>query len=472
MPETPIPDPVAAGAETVSEDTILLSSDDGRHYTAGELEKTVAQRAGTLVTAGVSAGDRVAVIVPDRLEAVLTILAVIRCHAVAIPLDPQTGDTEHERCLEAASVDHLVGAGDTNGRAPIDPTAAGETEPIEPSPQPPDQPRTLMFTSGTTGEPSPVVHTAGNHDAAARAAVAGLELGAGDRWYDPLGLHHMGGLAPIIRCLPQGLPVVLSERVGPDGLLERIDRHEATVASVVPTMVHRAIDAEQSIPAKLRCLLVGGAPLREVLFRRAIDVGLPVYASYGLTETVGQVATATPTERQAHPGTVGKPLPGLDIDTIDGDGVVQPPGESGRIAITGPTVSPTTSTPTETGRRLVTEDIGRVDDAGRLWVLGRRDGAIQTGGELVHPQQVEAVLATHPEIEDVAVVGQSDPEWGQRVVAVVVGGTPDVEAVKAWCQSELPSYAIPREVISVDAIPRTPSGTIDRPRLRRRLEAT
>lgn len=468
MTEPVVDDPVDAGVAAASPATVLLADDAGREVTGRELEATVADRAGALQAAGVSAGDRVAIIEADRIEAVLGILAIIRTDAVAVVIDADAPPADQRRRLEVAAVDHVVGTPPPGieAVATSDPTATA----VEAAMQPAETLRTVLFTSGTTGEAMPVGHTAGTHAAASKVAAEGLDLTAADRWYVPLGVHHMGGLAPVIRCLPLGIPVVLSETVGPRALLARIDRTDATLASVVPTMVQRALEGTPTVPDKLRCLLVGGAPLRQGLFDRAHAVGLPVYASYGLTETVGQVATATPDERAAHPDTVGRPLPGLDIAIVDDEGEPVDDGTTGTVVVTGPTVSPTRGEAVAGGHRLETRDIGHVDDAGRLWIHGRRDSAIITGGEVVHPQRVEAVVAAHPAVDDAGVVGVADPTWGERVVAAVVAEGVDADALLTWCRDRLTAAEVPRAVAFVDTLPYTASGTIDRPALRDRLE--
>lgn len=475
MDEQLIPDPVAAAAQACP-DQPILSTDDGRRHTGAALDRIVARRAGMLVTAGLGDGTRVGIAITDRFEAAITALAGIRAGAVVAPLDPTARTDSVTSRIDHGDIDALVTDVPNlvlSAEVPrLDPEELTWGDPLAGDPVDPEQSVTLMFTSGTTGEPRPVVHTAANHAAASAAAVDGLGLDTDDRWYVPLGLHHMGGFAPLTRCLPEGMQVVISAETGRDDLFDRITETSATVASVVPTMVHRAVEADEPCPSSLRCLLVGGAPLREPLFRRARTKHLPVWASYGLTETVGQVATATPMGRDRHPGTVGRPLPGIEVDIINDDGDLVDTGESGRIVVEGPTVSPSVGEPATDGRRFLTSDVGRLDETGRLWVHGRVDDAIQTGGKLVHPERVAEVLVAQPGVEDAAVVGRPDPEWGERVVAVVVDDGTSGGTLTASCRDQLPAHAVPKAVHRVDEIPRTVSGTIDRAALRLLLDDT
>ncbi len=462
MLDASIEDPVATAAKQWP-DRILLAQDDGDRYTASAFEAAVSQIAGGLHTAGIGASDRIAIFAEDRLDTITLAYAIIRAGATAVLVDEGPDLTDR---LDAGEVSHAIADGGTpmvpDDISVLDLAHLEDADPIEGAELSPDRSITLMFTSGTTGEPKPVVHTASNHQAASKAAIAGLDLDRHDRWYVPLGLHHMGGFAPIIRCLPAGIPVILSDTTGPTDLAHRMHITEASVASVVPTMVHRLVEQNTSVPSSLRCLLVGGAPLSETLYRRAREDGWPIWASYGLTETVGQVATAEPIDRDRYPGTVGRPLPGIEVQIIDTAGNDQPPGEVGRIEIIGETVSPSVIE----HDRFVTADIGHSDADGRLWVHGRADTVIQSGGELVHPQRIEAGLIAHPDIEDVAVIGLPDDEWGERVVAAVVGSADDLDA---WCADRFATHERPKAFIAIEEIPRTASGTVDRHELRDRF---
>lgn len=470
MAEHRLADPLTIGANEWPTHT-ALESDDGRSFTFHALDRRVAQLAGRLHDHGVVKADRLGVAYRDRFEASVALLAGIRAGGIVTPIDSQVDQPAIAERIDQGELACLLtdreDIAGVEGCAVIHPEALEEAAPIDGDPIPEHRPISQLFTSGSTGEPKPIIHTAGNHAAAATGARDRLALTREDRWFDPLGLHHMGGFAPLLRGLPEGIPVVVTSTSAPSTLFEEIERTQATIASVVPTMLYRALETESSPPDALRCLLVGGAPLRESLFQRARDAGIPVWSSYGLTETLGQVATATPGERDAHPGTVGRPLPELSVRILDDDGAEVAGREPGLIEVAGPTVSASVATAETDHRwRLKTADIGHVED-GRLWIHGREDDAIHTGGETVHPHRVEETIATHAAVADVAVVGLEDPEWGERVVAAVVTQQSlEDEQLRVWCQERLPAHAVPKSVFTVDAIPRTVSGTIDRESLR------
>jgi len=288
----------------------------------------------------------------------------------------------------------------------------------------------VVATSGTTGEPKGAVLT---HDALAAGAQATTRRlvvdPARDRWLACIPLAHVGGLGVVVRALLTGTPVIVRERF----------EHAtgATLVSLVPAHLLRFDLSE------FRAVLLGGqAPPAEVPAN--------VVATYGMTETGGGVVYD------------GFPLEGVEV-RVAGDG---------RISLRGPTLLRAYrdgTDPKDAGGWLDTEDIGALGADGRLTVFGRSGDMIVTGGEKVWPAPVEQVLLQHPEVADVAVAGRADPEWGQRVVAYVVprdrGVPPSLEALRATVKEQLPAYMAPREVIAVDALPKTALGKVRRANL-------
>ncbi len=256
----------------------------------------------------------------------------------------------------------------------------------------------VVFTSGTTGPPKGVRLSMLNLTAAASASADHLGHGPEDDWLLAMPLHHVGGLSIIVRQAYTGGSITLQPRFEVDSFAAAI-KGEVTMVSVVPTMLARLV--AHGPFGRLRAVLVGGGPIPEGLLEAAASAGLPVLPTYGMTETFGQVATlrpGSPLERKAHP------LPGVEFRT----------GPDGRIAVRGPQVSPGyLGQPDRPDPWFVTSDLGEIDDEGALRVLGRADNVIVTGGEKVSPERVEAVLRTHPDVNEVVVVGVADPEWGQ-----------------------------------------------------------
>jgi O-succinylbenzoic acid--CoA ligase len=330
----------------------------------------------------------------------------------------------------------------------------------------------VLFTSGTTGDPKGVRLTLGNLLASATASAFRLGVAPDDRWLDCLPPYHMGGLAPIFRMALYGTTLVLQPSFGAETTARVIDEYDVTGVSLVPTQLTRMLDAGWSPSAALDTVLLGGAPASRELLQRALDRSVPVCPTYGLTETASQVATALPETASDHPASVGQPLVCTDVTILDDSEPVDGT-ETGELVVDGPTVTPGYLDDERTEQAfcahgLRTGDVGWRDEAGRLYILGRRDELIQSGGELVAPAEVAEALEAHESVQDAAVVGVDDEEWGERVAALVVtDGTVAPDALDDYCRERLVGFKRPKEIVLTDAIPRTQSGTVDRGAVRK-----
>jgi O-succinylbenzoic acid--CoA ligase len=302
----------------------------------------------------------------------------------------------------------------------------------------------VLFTSGSTGPSRGVVLSRAALLANAEASAARLGWRADDRWLACLPLAHAGGLSVIIRCLLAGVPAVLGEatRLATDP--------DITLASLVPAQLAQLLEDACWRPSpKLRAVLLGGAAAPPALVAAALARGVPVLQTYGLTETFGQVATA------CAPGERPVPLPGVEVVA----GTREAPAP---IRIRGPMLATRYLDRAPIAPELVTADLGFFDGE-QLVVLGRADDVIISGGENVHPTQVEAVLAATPGVRAAAAFGVSDPRWGQ-IVAAAIATAPGFDhdgALEYW-HAQLPPHARPRRLAMLDELPRLPSGKIDR----------
>jgi O-succinylbenzoic acid--CoA ligase len=325
-----------------------------------------------------------------------------------------------------------------------------------------DLPRVALWTSGTSGRPRGVLLSEAALRHSVEAARDRLELSPEDRWYASLSLAHVGGLALVVRAALLGSAVVTAGKAGVADLSDRIDAGVVTHTSLVPVVLQRLLErrAGRPPPASLRCLLIGGGPAYGPLVARAVEAGYPVALTYGLTEATSQVATAEPALVRRKPGTVGSPLPGVEVRVAT----------DSEILVRGPTLAVGTlggaALSVDDDGWLHTGDLGELDDEGHLWITGRRSDRIVTGGFTVDPAEVVAVLEGHPSVQEAAVLGVPDPEWGERVVAVVVAD-PAVrangfETLDALCRARLASAKVPRRWVAADALPRTSNGKVDR----------
>lgn len=464
--------------------TVAVRAGAERLTYAGLAERA-ARGAAALAAAGVAAGERVAVRLPNRLEHAVAIHAVAWRGAVLVPIHARSSAAEaagllgdsRARLLIAAAGDPLAGSELSCTVLPAERLAegAGPARAREPAPQPDDALHSILYTSGTTGRPRPVPLTHGNHRASAEASAANLGVDAGDDWLCPLPLAHVGGLAVVLRAVLQGTCVTLLDGFDAEELARHLRSGAVTHASLVPTMLRRLLEAcpgEGPLGSPpLRAVLLGGGPIDPEAVERALARGLPVLGTYGMTETASQVATVPPGAAARKPGSAGPPLPGAELEVRDAAGRARAPGETGEIHVRGPMVSAAVAgARSDAGGWLATGDLGRLDPEGWLWVEGRRDGVIVTGGENVSAAEVEAVLRVHPAVADCAVVGLPDPEWGELVAAAVVPRGPEAppaaEALAAWCRARLAPFKVPKRWRIVEELPRTPAGKVARSELR------
>jgi len=328
----------------------------------------------------------------------------------------------------------------------LHPRAPGRAPPPPRDPGPGDE--ILFTTSGSTGRPKRVRLARSALDAAARAHERNLPWQDQDRWLLSIPPAHIGGFSIVVRCLRAGATVVLPDALQsgfrPEAFRADAARWGFSLASLVPTMLHR-LDPE-SWPASLRCVLLGGAPASPALLARFAD--RPVLTTYGMTEACAQVATEVPDQAPPTVRGVGRVLPGVELRVADG-----------RIQLRGPTLMRGyLGRPSfEPGGWFDTGDRGALGPDGTLHIRGRSDEMIVTGGENVFPQEVEAALAGLEGVEALCVVGIPDPEWGQRVAALYVGSAEPREAAAA-AKARLPDFRCPSRWKRTDRLPLGPTG--------------
>jgi len=308
----------------------------------------------------------------------------------------------------------------------------------------------VVVTSGTTGTPKAVELTFAGLDAVGAGCNAALELGPDDRWLVCLPLHHVAGLAILARARVGGQSVDVHPGFDLDAVAGAPERHGSTLVSVVPTMLHRLLDAGAPLRAYRR-IVVGGAPLPPPLRERAAAAGTPVVDAYGLSETAGGVLLD------------GQPIPGAEVDLAPDDEI----RVRGAMVMRRYRFEPdATRAVLDPDGWLRTGDLGAKDASGAVRVVDRRRDLVITGGVNVSPTAVEQVLAEHPSVDDVCVAGVPDDQWGERLVAFVVprpGRTlPAVGDLRDFGRSRLRPAELPRQVVEVSTIPRTPGGKVQR----------
>jgi O-succinylbenzoic acid--CoA ligase len=382
--------------------------------------------------------------------------------------------TLHTRAtaLETSQLSALVGAV-TPAASWLDSTHDGASSPscALPGAEPHDAESPLVWipTSGSTGEPRLVELSRRAVVASARASAANLGWEPDDRWLLCLPLAHTGGLSIVARCLLARKAVILCD-FGSGGALAQAAElakliEQASLISLVPSLLDALLDIGFRGHARLRAILLGGAACSPTLARRAHAAGLPLLTSYGLTETASQVVTRRYSERferlpeRAGCVSSGHPLPGVQVELRDGLIALTTTALLSRyVGASAPPV------PVEDGW-LVTRDRGELGSSGELFVLGRADDLIVTGGENIDPLEVENALRELPGVRGVCVFGTISERFGHVITAALVTDDPalaDPELLGRLLTNRLARHKWPRRVLRVETLPLTPSGKLDR----------
>jgi fatty-acyl-CoA synthase len=351
------------------------------------------------------------------------------------------------------------------------------------APMPARRSQVVLLTSGTTGTPKGAPRHTGRSLSPVGAILSKVPFRARESTYMAAPMFHALGFAETIVAIGLGDTVVCRRRFKPEVALDDVASHRCTALIVVPVMLQRMVGLIEDEPARfdtssLRIVLVAGSQLEAELARRALRAfGDTIYNFYGSTE-VAWATFATPEDLRAAPGCVGRPPFGTIVKLFDQDGApVLGSNCTGRIFVgngfhfegyTGGGHKEVIDGLMSTG------DVGHFDADGRLFIDGRDDEMIVSGGENVFPGEVEELLVTHPAIEEAAVVGVEDVEWGQRLAAFVVvrgGRQLSEDEVKEFVKANLARYKVPREVEFIDELPRNPTGKVLKRELRARLAA-
>ncbi|WP_240487402.1 AMP-binding protein [Actinomadura flavalba] len=481
----PVPGTVSAMSALRFPGRIALIDERGP-LTHASLEASVAGLA-TALCDRVAPGDRIGVLARNHRGFVQAVLAGSRTGADVVLLNTdfsgaQLGevagregvtllvhDAEFDAVVDDSGYtgDRVHAWHDDDGGAlpTLDELAATDAEPLRPG----RHGRVVIMTSGTTGTPKGAQHdiSLGALLPAAASHLMRVPVRSGAPIVIAPPLFHVLGFAYLNVGLGLGAPLVLRRRFDPAATLRDLDRFRAETLIAVPVMLRRLLDVPDGPrPASLRVVVCGGSALHPHLSEAFMDAfGDVLHNVYGATET-GWATISTPRDLREAPGTAGRPSFRLTIKILDPDGRELPPGESGEIH-TGGGLNFAGYTgggsKDERDGLYSTGDLGHFDDAGRLFIDGRADDMIVSGGENVFPGEVEDLLGRHPEIADVAVRGVDDEKWGQRLAAHVVrreGADLSEDDVRAHVKKNLARYKVPRDVTFVDELPRTSTGKV------------
>ncbi|WP_407691406.1 o-succinylbenzoate--CoA ligase [Robertmurraya mangrovi] len=331
---------------------------------------------------------------------------------------------------------------------------------------------TIMYTSGTSGNPKGVKQSYGNHWWSSIGSALNLGITENDCWLCTVPLFHISGYSILMRSIIYGMKVVLHETFDEKAVIHDIDEERVTIMSVVSIMLSRIIETlgEERLPAYFRCMLLGGGPAPLPLLEKCTSKEIPVYQTYGMTETASQFVTLSPEYSLKKLGSAGKALFPSQLKIVDSLGNELPPNESGEIVVKGPNVTSgyLNKDHQMTEGWFFTGDIGYLDNEGFLFVQDRRSDLIISGGENIYPAEIEGILLSHPNIIDVGVIGKEDEKWGQVPVAFIVTSTGtdlDDNQIMQYCSEKLAKYKVPKQIFYLKGLPRNASKKL----LRRKL---
>lgn len=454
------------------------------------LDQGSARMAGLLHDRGVKPGDRVAIMLPNVPEFALAYFGVLRAGGIVVPMNPLLksrevvyylgnsgarllfawhgiADEAQSGAQQAEAEAVIVGPGSFTG-------LTGSAHPLEDlTDRHEDDTAVILYTSGTTGQPKGAELTHGNLIRNCRSVATDLfQLAAADVIFGGLPLFHaFGQTCTLNAAMASGACLTLLPRFDAEKALGILAEHGVTVFAGVPTVYSRLLrqpgrDAYDL--SRMSVALCGGAAMPvQVLhdFQAAFDC--VVLEGYGLSET-SPVCSFNTLQAGPKPGSVGTPIPGVEMRVVD-NGREVPAGETGEIAIRGHNVMKRYwRRPEETAAAIrdgwfYTGDLGRVDQDGYFWLVGRTKDVIIRGGYNVYPREVEDVLYEHPAVADAAVIGLPNPDLGEEVGAAVVlkpGARATAEELREYVKGQVAAYKYPRKVWIADALPKGPTGKI------------
>jgi o-succinylbenzoate---CoA ligase len=448
-----------------------------------ELENRVAKLAQVLYKKGVTKGTRVALLQANTLDLIITLHALMYLEAVTVPLNIRLTanelvwqikdcqalflvyDERHEAVAHSLKTDlgsdQLFSIFSLIEEAKDSPTysACDEFDLVSL--------HTIIYTSGTTGHPKGVQLTLGNHWWSAVGSMLNLGLSSMDHWLCVVPLFHVSGLSILMKSVIYGMKMTLLEKFSASVVNHYILSKGVTHISVVTTMLQALVEDSDwaRYPETFRCMLLGGGPVPLSLLNICKEKEIPVFQTYGLSETASQIVTLAPEYMLSKLGSAGRPLFPAQIKIMR-DGEVLGPNQEGEILVKGPNVTrgydhlPDASSEAIKDGWLHTGDMGRLDVDGFLYVLDRRKDMIVSGGENIYPAEIESVLSAHPDVLEAGVIGLDNSQWGKVPVAFVVirnGSEFEPNKLLGHCHEHLARYKVPRQFFRVEQLPRNAS---------------
>jgi fatty-acyl-CoA synthase len=474
--------------------TALVVGDQRTDY--AELERRAGLVAGALREAGVKPGRRVATALKNRVEFVEMLFGTARAGAIFVPLNFRLSSEEVAYALGDSGAEIVVVQEDTasavaaaldllEGERPrvisVDGPGADydawrdAAYSLDPHPVRPEDPVSIVYTSGTTGPPKGAVLTHGGVLSNVENYLADWDLRRDDATLVVNPIFHVVLYILTVPLLYKGGKVVLMEDFDPAEAVRLAEAEEITVWFAIPTawqMMLATPELEQLDTSRLRFIGSGGAACPQPLMNRFAELGLDYRQGYGLSETTSSATTMGPGDQARKPGSIGRPFFHVEYRIVDDEGKVLAPGEAGEIQLRGRNVcAGYWRKPKETAESFdadgwfSTGDIGRADSEDFIWIVDRKKDLIISGGENISSIEVEQAVVSHPRVEEAVVVGLPHERWGETPCAVLTttdGDELDAAELIAHCRERIAHYKCPTVVITVAELPKTATGKISK----------
>ncbi len=484
---------------------------EGKRYTFSQLNERANRLANALANLGVKKGDRVVLLQVNCNQCAETYFATAKLGAIYVPLNFRAKADEHDYMINFAEVNTIL-MGDRyvdlidsiksrlstvkhfisieskrDGMHYYEDLIASSSADEVVTEIGDDDTTILMFTAGTTGRPKGVMLSHNSFSVYVLENVTPADPESEERNILTVPLYHIAGIQAMMASIYGGRTLVMERQFEAKEWLKLVEREKVNRAMLVPTMLKQLMDHPDFGKydlSSMRVITYGAAPMPLEVIKRALDVfpGVSFINAFGQTETASTITTLSPedhvisgTEEEKEKklkrlSSIGKPMPDVEMKVVDEAGNELPPGETGEIVARGPRVMTGYWKDEEKTEKTIdkdgwvhTSDMGYRDEDGYFYLGGRATDIIIRAGENISPEEIENVLHSYPKIDEVAVIGVPDEEWGEQPMAVVVlkkGETATPEEIMEYCRAKLASYKRPRSVVFVDELPRNPMGKI------------
>lgn len=465
---------------TLTPDRIAIRF-EGQSWTYNEINNLALQQAQKLIALGVRPHDRVAIYATSTPQIIFLICGCLHLQCEMVLLNLRLSKSELAYQIEDSEVVSIFSEDNLVDKLPDTAIRIHTFSEVEqtiladftPSPEwAEEDTMTIMYTSGTTGFPKGVRQTIGNHVSNATSSLYNTGLVDDDAWLCTVPLFHISGFSMLCKCLLHGVRLDLYRKFDVEKVVDQLVEGSVTRMSVVAVTLERILSEleqrNQQVSKRFLTMLAGGGPVPVDYLKRAIERGIQVAQTYGMTETCSQTVTLSSEDALRKIGSAGKPLFFNQIQIAD----AKKPFDQGEILIRGAHVTPGyigrfADKPSQEDGWLHSGDIGYLDDEGYLFVVDRRSDLIISGGENIYPAEIENVLTSHPSVREAGACGVESEQWGQVPNAfVVLKNDLDAEELLAFCKENLAAYKVPKQIFIVEELPRNGSNKL----LRRKLQ--